>query len=82
MRLQSEQRSDGVHLTLLLVNATHKPQPIDPMSLRVSATPDSQAFAPEPSPPLVVMPGQMQTIELRFAVPEFLPESTRLWLVR
>lgn len=79
--LRSEQRSDGVHLTLLLVNAAQRPQPLDPMSLRLSATPDSQAFAPEPSPPLVVMPGQMQTIELRFAVPEFLPESTRLWLV-
>lgn len=79
--LRSEQRSDGVHLTLLLVNAAQRPQPLDPMSLRLSATPDSQAFAPEPSPPLVVMPGQMQTIELRFAVPEFLPESTRLWQV-
>lgn len=79
--LRSEASESGLLLSLLLVNGTTQPLRLDPMSLRVSASPDAQAFAPEPSPVLSLSPGQMQALALRFVGP--LPiGGLSLWLQR
>ena len=65
---------------LLLVNGTARSLPLDPMSLRVSAASDAQAFAPEPMAAMVLPPGQMQTVELRFVMPQLPSGGLRLWL--
>jgi len=80
--LRSEQGDGGPRLTLLLVNGTTLPHQIDPMSLRIGSSSDTQSFSPEPLPPLRLGPGQMQTVELRFVVTGLSLGGLRLWLQR
>lgn len=79
--LRSEASENGLSLTLLLVNGTAQTLRLDPMSLRVSTAPDAQSFAPEPSPVLVLSPGQMQSLALRFVGPLSIG-GLSLWLQR
>lgn len=79
--LRSEAGEGGLLLSLLLVNGSTQPLRLDPMSLRVSASPDAQAFAPEPSPLLSLSPGQMQSLALRFVGPLSIG-GLSLWLQR
>jgi hypothetical protein len=78
--LRSDSSVEGLRLTLLLVNGTARSLPLDPMSLRVSTASDAQAFAPEPIAAMVLPPGQMQTVELRFVMPQLPSGGLRLWL--
>lgn len=78
--LRSASSVEGLRLTLLLVNGTTRSLLLDPMSLRVSAASDSQSFAPEPIAALVLPPGLMQTVELRFVMPQLPAGGLRLWL--
>ena len=79
--LKSELSTGSLHVILLLTNPDQQPHRFEPLSLRVSASPDSQSYAPEPLPVMELSPGQLQTLALRFLVPSSMA-GLQLWQQR